>query len=126
MVGVIAVCFFLFWITFSFMFGPRVPSSRRATLPPMAFASRSPARDRHSQKGGNEIVASVLGTFQEDQSNDTSHDSLSRSALVAGCRQYPLSGGRIRASLQASAAIFDRIYLKSFRAILTVDGLRAG
>jgi len=25
MVGVIAVCFFLFWITFFFMFGPRVP-----------------------------------------------------------------------------------------------------
>jgi hypothetical protein len=25
MVGVIAVCFFLFWITFLFMFGPRVP-----------------------------------------------------------------------------------------------------
>ncbi|MBA4096720.1 MAG: hypothetical protein C0484_08125 [Rhodospirillum sp.] len=26
MVGVIAVCFFLFWITFFFMFGPRVPT----------------------------------------------------------------------------------------------------
>lgn len=31
MVGVVAVCFFLFWITFVFMFGPRVPKydSRR-------------------------------------------------------------------------------------------------
>ncbi len=28
MVGVIAVCFFLFWITFFFMFGPRVPKRR--------------------------------------------------------------------------------------------------
>jgi hypothetical protein len=27
-VGVIAVCFFLFWITFIFMFGPRVPKRR--------------------------------------------------------------------------------------------------
>ena len=26
MVGVTAVCFFLFWITFFFMFGPRVPT----------------------------------------------------------------------------------------------------
>jgi hypothetical protein len=31
MIGVIAVCFILFWITFFFMFGPRVPKydSRR-------------------------------------------------------------------------------------------------
>ena len=31
MVGVVAICFFLFWITFFFMFGPRVPKhdSRR-------------------------------------------------------------------------------------------------
>ena len=28
MIGVIAVCFFLFWITFFFMFGPRVPKHR--------------------------------------------------------------------------------------------------
>ena len=28
MVGVIAVCFFLFWITFFFMFGRRVPKRR--------------------------------------------------------------------------------------------------
>jgi hypothetical protein len=28
MVGVTAVCFFLFWITFFFMFGPRVPKRR--------------------------------------------------------------------------------------------------
>lgn len=28
MIGVIAVCFFLFWITFFFMFGPRVPKRR--------------------------------------------------------------------------------------------------
>jgi hypothetical protein len=28
MVGVVAVCFFLFWITFFFMFGPRVPKRR--------------------------------------------------------------------------------------------------
>jgi hypothetical protein len=28
MVGVIAICFFLFWITFFFMFGPRVPKRR--------------------------------------------------------------------------------------------------
>lgn len=28
MVGVIAVCFFLFWIAFFFMFGPRVPKRR--------------------------------------------------------------------------------------------------
>lgn len=25
MIGIIAVCFFLFWVTFFFMFGPRVP-----------------------------------------------------------------------------------------------------
>ena len=25
MAGVIAVCFFMFWVTFFFMFGPRVP-----------------------------------------------------------------------------------------------------
>lgn len=31
MIGVVAVCFFLFWIVFFFMFGPRVPKhhSRR-------------------------------------------------------------------------------------------------
>jgi hypothetical protein len=28
MVGIVAVCFFLFWITFYFMFGPRVPRRR--------------------------------------------------------------------------------------------------
>src|SRR5688572_5204011 len=26
--GVVAICFFLFWITFFFMFGPRVPKRR--------------------------------------------------------------------------------------------------
>ena len=28
MIGVVAICFFLFWITFFFMFGPRVPKRR--------------------------------------------------------------------------------------------------
>jgi hypothetical protein len=28
MIGIVAVCFFLFWATFFFMFGPRVPTRR--------------------------------------------------------------------------------------------------
>lgn len=28
MIGIVAACFFLFWITFFFMFGPRVPTRR--------------------------------------------------------------------------------------------------
>jgi hypothetical protein len=57
MIGVIAICFFLFWVTFFFMFGPRVPKhdSRRKdrdldeTSPPLFRL-----RKRHEDGEGGE------------------------------------------------------------------------
>ena len=55
MVGVIAVCFFLLWITFFFLFGPRVPKPDRRSAQTeveggsMSWA-RGPGRD-HGERG---------------------------------------------------------------------------
>ena len=59
MVGVIAICFFLFWITFFFMFGPRVPKRRSA-----------------ERDGGSDETAHLtlrVGRRREDE--DGGHDS---------------------------------------------------
>jgi hypothetical protein len=58
MIGVVAVCFFLFWITFFFMFGPRVPKRR------------SGERDRGSDEAGHPPLR--LGRRREH--DDTGHD----------------------------------------------------
>ena len=59
MVGVIAICFFLFWITFFFMFGPRVPkrhSSERDGGSDAAghFPLRVGRRREHDDSGHDE------------------------------------------------------------------------
>lgn len=60
MVGVIAICFFLFWITFFFMFGPRVPKRRSGErdsgpheTPHLPF--RVGRRREHDEHGGHDI-----------------------------------------------------------------------
>src|SRR5687768_6735095 len=59
MVGVIAICFVLFWITFFFIFGPRVPKRRsdeRGGGPDDAahLAFRDRRRRDHDDDGGHD------------------------------------------------------------------------
>ena len=55
--GVIAICFFLFWITFFFMFGPRVPKhdgerdeSDLDSATHLSFRSRRRETDGHESE----------------------------------------------------------------------------
>ncbi|HKP24576.1 MAG TPA: hypothetical protein VJV39_11985 [Dongiaceae bacterium] len=56
MIGIVVVCFFLFWITFFFMFGPRVPKhdSRRQDrdLDETGLLSFRPRKRHEDDEGG--------------------------------------------------------------------------
>lgn len=59
MTGVIAICFFLFWITYFFMFGPRVPKRRSGeregdTDDAAHLAFRVRRRREHDDDGGRD------------------------------------------------------------------------
>ena len=65
MIGIIAVCFFLFWATFFFMFGPRVPKhdgrredSQLENATHLSFR----ARRRETDDGDSETNESETGS----------------------------------------------------------------
>lgn len=80
MVGVVAVCFFLFWITFFFMFGPRVPKHRsdeRDGGPDDAahLAFRGRSRRNHDDDGGATVAQAAIPAARTDLPTTTRYRS---------------------------------------------------